>query len=170
MAFKTLIIAAFTSICIAAFPVSAADLKAPQGDVVLTVSGEIGERNKNGDAVFDMEMLDALPQTKFTTSTIWTQGKNTFSGVLLKDILKALNAGGTKIRAVAINDYAVEIPKSDAVAGGPIIATRMDGKSMSVRDKGPLWIVYPYDKDTKYRSETIYSRSIWQLSTLELSK
>jgi hypothetical protein len=38
---------------------------------------------------------------------------------------------------------------------------------MSVRDKGPLWVIYPYDSDD-YRSEVIYSRSIWQLDRLEV--
>ena len=71
------------------------------------------------------------------------------------------------LRATAINNYAIEIPVSDAVNEGPIIAYLMDGKKMSVRDKGPLWIVYPYDANPDYRSEVVYSRSIWQLDRIE---
>jgi hypothetical protein len=44
----------------------------------------------------------------------------------------------------------------------------MDGNAMSVRDKGPLWVIYPYDSDAAYRTEVIYSRSIWQLDRLEV--
>ena len=66
-----------------------------------------------------------------------------------------------------MNDYAVDIPIGDARDGGPIIAYEIDGKPMSVREKGPLWIVYPYDSKTEYRTETIYSRSIWQLDRLQ---
>jgi hypothetical protein len=54
------------------------------------------------------------------------------------------------LRAKAINDYAIDIPLSDAVQGGPIVAYRLDGDTMSVRDKGPLWIVYPYDANADY--------------------
>jgi hypothetical protein len=43
----------------------------------------------------------------------------------------------------------------------------MDGKTMSVRDKGPLWIIYPYDSSADYRTEVVYSRSIWQLDRIE---
>ena len=64
-------------------------------------------------------------------------------------------------------DYAVTIPTSDAVEGGPIIAYEMDGKPMSRRDKGPLWVIYPFDDSAKYRTETIYSRSIWQLNRIK---
>ena len=62
------------------------------------------------------------------------------------------------------------MPLTDAVEGGPIVAYRMDGETMSVRDKGPLWIVYPYDSDADYRTEVIYSRSIWQLDRIEVIK
>jgi hypothetical protein len=41
---------------------------------------------------------------------------------------------------------------------------------MSVRDKGPLWLIYPYDSKAEYQSETIYSRSIWQLVKIDLTK
>jgi hypothetical protein len=40
---------------------------------------------------------------------------------------------------------------------------------MSIREKGPLWLVYPYDLNKAYQSETIYSRSIWQLVRIDQS-
>ncbi|RYH00523.1 oxidoreductase, partial [Salipiger sp. IMCC34102] len=80
-----------------------------------------------------------------------------------------LEVDGGTLLATAINDYTVEIPVSDAVEGGPIIAYQMDGAEMQVRDKGPLWIVYPYDDTPEYRSEVIYSRSIWQLDRIEVA-
>ena len=52
--------------------------------------------------------------------------------------------------------------------GGPIIAYMMNGEEMSVRNKGPLWLVYPYDLNHEYRSEVIYSRSIWQLDRIDV--
>ena len=41
-------------------------------------------------------------------------------------------------------------------------------ETMSIRDKGPLWVVYPYDSSADYRTEVIYSRSIWQLDRIEV--
>jgi hypothetical protein len=38
---------------------------------------------------------------------------------------------------------------------------------MSLRDKGPLWIIYPYDSKSDFRTEVVYSRSIWQRDRLE---
>ena len=73
------------------------------------------------------------------------------------------------ISATAINDYAVDIPIEDAVIGGPIIAYALNGADMSIRDKGPLWIVYPYDENTNYQSEVVFSRSIWQLNRITIT-
>jgi hypothetical protein len=39
---------------------------------------------------------------------------------------------------------------------------------MAVRDKGPLFIVYPFDSRSDLRSERYYSRSAWQLRALEV--
>lgn len=148
----------------------AADLETPTGEVLLTVSGAIEVTNDGDIAQFDAEMLQALGETTFTTTTPWTEGKQTFTGVSLKALVDKLELDGGSLAATAINDYAVEIPFSDAVEGGPIIAYLRNGEEMSVRDKGPLWVVYPYDLNADYRSEEAYSRSIWQLDRIVVTE
>ena len=159
----------FAVIALFALPVSAEDLAAPTGDVLLTVTGA-GVTNAEGTTKLDLSMLEDMGGTTIETSTIWTEGVQTFEGVSLNVLIDRLGIDGEILSAVAINDYAVEIPTSDAVEGGPIIAYRMNGKEMSVRDKGPLWVIYPYDSDAAYQTEVIYSRSIWQLDRLDVVK
>lgn len=141
-------------------------LPAPQGPVVLTVSGAIAVTNVGPEAQFDMAMLQALPQSEFATSTLWTDGVQTFRGVALADLLARLGVTSGHLQAEALNDYSVDIPVSDAVTGGPIIAYAVNDAPLSVRDKGPLWVVYPFDKGADYSSEVIYARSIWQLAKI----
>ncbi|MGI9354843.1 MAG: molybdopterin-dependent oxidoreductase [Rhizobiaceae bacterium] len=143
-------------------------LDAPKGDVILTVSGEITGANASDSAQFDLELLQNLGSKTFKTSTIWTSGVQTFTGVQLVDLLHSMGVTKGTMRASAINDYSVDIPVSDAVDGGPIIAYEINGSPMSIRDKGPLWIVYPYDGFVEYKAEQIYSRSIWQLDRIEI--
>lgn len=149
-------------------PARSEPLDVPTGSIILTVTGNITEHNAGESAVFDRESLSALGEVSFTTTTIWNQGKKTFTGVPLLRLLERLGATGSMLEARALNDYRVKIPVSDAVEGGPILAYEMDGKIMSVRDKGPIWVVYPYDEDAEYRTETTYARSIWQLSGIEV--
>lgn len=123
----------------------------------------------SGESVtYDRAALEALGSESFETTTIWTEGLQTFTGVPLTALVGTLGIDGEALKATAINDYAVEIPLSDAVEDGPIIAYEMNGEPMSVRDKGPLWVVYPYDSNPDYRSEVIYSRSIWQLDRISV--
>jgi len=115
-----------------------------------------------------LEDLDALEQVTFTTTTIWTDGETRFSGVPLKAVLAHLGADGGAVEMVALNDYAVTMPVEKLEEDAPIIATRMNGETMSVRDKGPYWVVFPYDRDPKYSTEVYYSLSIWQLNRLKV--
>lgn len=162
--------AIFHAIAITAVSAAASfadDLPTPAGDVVLTVSGNVEKTNAGQTATLDLEMLEAFETTTIETSTIWTEGTQVFQGVSLEALVEGLGVEGTMLRASAINDYTVEVPMSDAVEGGALVAYRLNGETMSVRDKGPLWIIYPYDSDADYRTEVIYSRSIWQLDRIE---
>lgn len=126
--------------------------------------------NGNEIVEYDLEALEAMESVTFETSTIWSEGPQVFTGVSLHTFVAELQIDEGVLLASAINDYTVEIPTSDAVTGGPIIAYLRNGSSMSVRDKGPLWVVYPYDSKAEYQSETIYSRSIWQLDRIALKQ
>ena len=138
------------------------------GEIVLTVSGAVSAPTGGDTWEFDMDALKALPAESFETTTIWTEGRQQFEGVPLVVLLEHVGATGTTIRAVALNDYAVSIPVADAVEGGPIVAYARNGGEMSIRDKGPLWIIYPFDDKEIYKSEQYFSRSIWQLDRIEL--
>lgn len=143
-------------------------LPAPKGTVILTVRGNIAQTNGKGAAALDLATLESVGVTTMHTGTIWTEGTSAFEGVELAQLMDRLGATGSGLRLIALNEYAVEIPMSEAVAGGPLLAFRMDGKDLSPRDKGPLWMVYPYDTNPDYKNEVSYSRSIWQLTTIEV--
>ena len=153
---------------IAANAAYAVSLAAPSGDVVLTVTGAISVKNTNDAAIFDIAALKSLGATQFSTTIIWIEGMQTFEGVSLKVLLDSLGVDEGTIVASAVNDYAVEIPISDAVEGGPIVAYSLNDAPMSLRDKGPLWVVYPYDQNPEYQNEVTYTRSIWQLDRIEI--
>ncbi|MFZ7092923.1 molybdopterin-dependent oxidoreductase [Primorskyibacter sp. 2E233] len=151
----------------AASAAAGSDLPHPEGPVVLRVFGALPNTNIDGEALFDLQMLRDLPSTEFETTTIWTDGVQHFGGVSLGTLLEALGINSGSLEASALNEYLIEIPLDDAVDDGALIAYEINGKEMSVRDKGPLWIVYPYDDNPEYRSEVYYARSIWQLDTIE---
>ena len=133
------------TILLAISPARASELPAPTGPVVLTVDGAISTHNGDGVARFDLEMLKALGVHKLVTTTFWTDGKKVFEGVLMRDILNAVGAKGTLAIAYAIDDYSSAIPIADFADFDVIDAFSMNETALTRRDKGPLWIVYPWD-------------------------
>jgi hypothetical protein len=159
-----------TALSLTALPAISDTLPAPTGTVLLTISGDLDHQTEDataGTVTLDLDILKSLDAKTFTTSTIWVEGDVEFAGVSLRDVLDYAGATSTVIGAIASNDYKVEIPADGVSADAPIVAYLMNGDEMSARGKGPLWIVYPYDDDAKYRTEVIYSRSIWQLDRIE---
>jgi hypothetical protein len=143
-------------------------LDRPQGPVVLTLSGQLRKPNDGRHAHFDMAMIERLPQTSFSTRTPWYAQARKFTGPLLRDVLAAAGAHGSLLRAVALNDYWVELPIDDAARHDVVVARLLDDKPMAVRDKGPLFMVYPFDAQPELRNPVYYSRSAWQLRTIEV--
>jgi hypothetical protein len=144
----------------------AAALEAPAGKVILTISGKVADPNRGHAAVFDLAMLQKLPQQSFTTSTPWYPKPIKFQGPLLRDVLAAAKAKGVTLKAMALNDYQTTIPFEDAAQFDVILATHMDDEAIPVRTKGPLFIVYPYDSKDVLRATVYYERSAWQLKSL----
>jgi hypothetical protein len=141
-------------------------LGTPQGAVVLTVSGKLS--NPVGDAHFDMAMLEALPQHSFSARTPWYPQPRKFTGPLLREVLSQAGARGDQVRAIALNDYRVDIPMDDLLRYDVVLARLLDDKPMAVRDKGPLFIVYPFEERPELRSTVYYSRCAWQLRALQV--
>jgi hypothetical protein len=148
-------------------PASALD--APTGNVILTLSGTLKSGNRNGRADFDLAMLQRLPQRSIATETPWYSGSHNFSGPLLRDVLAAAGAQGSQARLVALNDFRVDMPLDDVQRYDVVLAHLLDGKPMSVREKGPLFVMYPFDSQPQLRNAVYFSRCAWQLRSIELS-
>jgi hypothetical protein len=159
----------FAAYCLtAAPPAPAASLPQPTGKPILTVTGKITVTNGDGKAVFDREMIEALGETAFSTSSPWYNGPHRFEGALLARLLDAVGSAGDRLIVTALNDYVTEIPVSDARKFGVILALKRDGQYMPISDKGPIFIIYPFDSNSELKAQTYYKRSAWQVSRIEV--
>ncbi|MGI9487015.1 MAG: molybdopterin-dependent oxidoreductase [Geminicoccaceae bacterium] len=135
---------------------------APKGQSLL----EIADADKV--VVFDRQMLETLGMNVIETTTDWTEGMQRFSGPKLADVLAAADVLGGELSAVAINDYTVAIPRDFAERHGAMLALSMNGKPMSVRDKGPIWLVFPRDDDQDLQRTDVNAYWIWQLARIDV--
>ena len=146
----------------------AAALAKPSDTPVLTVSGKITQTNDGDRALFDRAMLEALGMEGFVTQTPWYKHPVRFDGVRLGRLMQAVGAHGDRVLASALNDYSSELPIADFAQYGTLLALKRDGQYMPVSDKGPLFIVYPFDSNPQLQQDKFYMRSVWQVSGLEI--
>ncbi len=147
-------------------PADAAVLAVPIEKKILTITGKIASTNDGDTAVFDRPMLEALGSDGFETVTPWYNGEVRFEGIRMDTLMRHVGATGDTVLAIALNDFSTEIPVSDFSRFGVLLALKRDGNYMSVRDKGPLFIVYPYDSSPELKAQKFYSRSAWQVAKL----
>ncbi|MBZ9559618.1 MULTISPECIES: molybdopterin-dependent oxidoreductase [Modicisalibacter] len=143
-------------------------LEAPQGPVLLTVTGNIANTNVGNEARFDRQMLLALTQRDTATHTPWHDGRVVFSGPLGRAVLEAVGAQGTRMRVTALNDYAATVPMADFYEHDVILAMSADGRRLRIRDQGPLFVIYPFDEAPELLNETVMTRSVWQVTQIDI--
>lgn len=135
--------------------------------VVLTVSGAIDQSH---EIAFDRAMLRTLDWVEVETFTPWTKGPQRFSGPRLSAVLDAVRARGVRLKAVALNDYTVEIPVKDAQTHQVILALEHEGRAMGVRQKGPVWLIYPHATQASAENSPVSHKMIWQMTHLMILK
>ncbi|MEC9265744.1 MAG: molybdopterin-dependent oxidoreductase [Pseudomonadota bacterium] len=152
-----------------ALPVVAADmLDKPEGRVILEVSGKV-ERTTDGTvAEFDREGVIALGAETFETTTPWTEGPVTFTGVPIQALIDAVGATGETLTVTALNDYSSQMRIDTVIAAGAILAYDMNGRPLSVREKGPLWVVFPFDSNEALRTEEYWGYAVWQVKSIDI--
>jgi len=144
-----------------------AGMPAPPARPVLSVGGRVAVPAGAGWH-FTLEELEALGTEALDTTTPWTQGIQHFSGVPLRRLLEAVRASGTTLRMMALNDYAMRVPVEDALLHGALLATRQDGRPMRVRDRGPVWLLYPWSARPALNRNIYHMRAVWQLRRIEV--
>lgn len=141
-------------------------LPTPTEKAILTISGKIDTTNKDDTAQFDRKMLEELGMISVETTTPWYSGAVKFEGVSLDKLMKRVGASGERAVIVALNDYSSEIPIEDFSKYNVILALKRNGEYMPVRDKGPLFVIYPFDSNPELKSQTFYGRSVWQVAKI----
>lgn len=136
----------------------------PAGTVILTVDGRL----PGGSRDFTLAALEGLGMQDLQTVTPWTRKVQHFSGVPLLRLLDALGSDATSLGAEALNRYSIPMTRKDAAERHALLATRLDGLPMRVRERGPLWLVFPWSQRPDLDRPEVHERAIWQLRRLSL--
>jgi hypothetical protein len=129
-----------------------------EGAAVLTITGKVANTNRgpldpNADRFFvhhnlpidramqfSREKLASLPQHEVHADVL-NLGKSTYSGPLLRDVLKEAGVTATTLRVVALDGYGADFPAAEIDKKGWILALARNGKPLGIGDLGPVWLM-----------------------------
>lgn len=117
------------------------------------------------------EDFEAIGDTTIETNLIGDDNKEKIHSVVgprLRDVLKHFSITGEIADASAIDAYRIDIPVEDAMKYDVILATSVDGQKLTVRDRGPVWVIYPLKDHPELANPLFEARSIWQLKELRM--
>ena len=145
----------------------ASPLPAPTGRVLLTLTGDIAHPNVGDEAHFDRDMLEALPSRVIETHTPWHGDRGRYEGPLVRSLLAAVGAEDIEEVCIrALNDFEAQVPVSDFWRHDVILAMTRDGEPLTIREFGPLFVLYPFDDYPELLTEAIRFRSVWHVERI----
>ncbi|WP_205789976.1 hypothetical protein [Microvirga makkahensis] len=137
--------------------------------MLLIISGSTGQTAMGYEARLDRNMLESLrPASVETFSFVWAKKP------LCEDIPRRIVPGregrkGTSIVVTVPNRCKITTPLGD-LKYEPVSAMRVDGQVLTLRDKGPPWVVYPGEAAPALQAPIYEARWIWQLIRLQVEQ
>lgn len=124
---------------------------------------------EHGEIRFTRSDLVARDWHTIKTGNQFISGVGTFRGPMVSDVLSLIGrANATKARLTAVNQFYAEVEIAEFARFGAILAMEMNGRALSLRDFGPIWVMYPIDDHSELQDSRYNSRLVWQLSEIEL--
>lgn len=143
-------------------PVEVGDTRFARAE--LTVVGAQGEKR------YAPAELEVYGTFAIHTVTPWREAEAEFVGIRLADLLEAHGIDdASAIRVVAENDYVATIEREAWTAHDALIATRVNGRGHSRRERGPLQIVFDMSADPSVAETAFQKNWVWMAARIEVA-
>lgn len=121
-----------------------------------------------GRRVLGLNQLRALRTVEYRIPHPHLKRTMTFRGVLLSDLATELGLKDRDLRFEAIDDYGATILAEDYQAFPVLLAYEADGRLLTIKDKGPLTVVFPiHAHERRFPSVKYGSQWVWYVSRIE---
>lgn len=139
--------------------------------VILTIYGDIQLHDQRYARIdFTLSEMKALSQADITTAHPWSAQAQHYSGIDLSILLEFLFAQKAikTLSLEGLNGFSMALEWSSIQDFSPIIAWQENSQLMSRRDKGPLWLMLPFDSVSKVKQADFLHYMVWQLRTIRV--
>ena len=160
---RALALTAILAPLLCAHPSTAAAETSGRGGLVVTGAIDRGPEVRLAPAD-----LATVGLTAIVTATPWSVNAARFEGPRLDALLAMLGARGREVVLSALDGYSVTLSREFLERYGAILAMRQDGRPLSVRDRGPYWLMFPFDDHAELRNDRYYYQAIWQVNRIEV--
>ncbi|EFO29109.1 oxidoreductase molybdopterin binding subunit [Roseibium sp. TrichSKD4] len=92
----------------------------------------------------------------------------TVRGVLFSKLLDHFNVSADRMLVTGLDGYSAEIPVEELQNYPVLIAIEINGDRLSVRSKGPSWVVYPFTDYPEIHDQLREARSVWQIADISV--
>jgi hypothetical protein len=140
------------------------------GDVILTVTGNIGTSNVDESIQMDLATIESVGLVDYSVDDPFENTEIKYRGVLMSDLLAVWQVAedATSLHVVALNDYAIDVPIADLRQYPVLFALQADGEYMPISTRGPAMLVYPYN-DFEFDIAIYNDYWIWQIQFIEVN-
>lgn len=129
----------------------------------------LGKVKEGIDKRVSVKELESTFETKeFSVYNPYDKQSDLYSGVFIDKLVeKFAQDGVSEVKFTAIDNYEITLSKADWLKNPILLSTRMNGKFMEVREKGPLRIVYPelHPEDKDYKK--LLPTWMWMITKIE---
>jgi hypothetical protein len=92
------------------------------------------------------------------------------TGLEIRKFITAKDLQGNNLHVTALDGYVVDLPREDIEKYPVLFGYQVDGAPLSVRQKGPAWIIYPVSDHKELDDPAFEARSVWQLKSVEITQ
>ncbi|MCK5930567.1 MAG: hypothetical protein KAG89_00200 [Fulvimarina manganoxydans] len=122
-----------------------------------------------GILTFRQADLARLPQRQIVTTTPWHREPTTFEGPDLDAVLDSKAGDDLECLLIALNDYVAAVSTKDFRDYDGILAIKENGEFLTVNNKGPVFVVFPFSERPELQIQAAYARCVWQLVEIEVA-
>lgn len=146
-----------------------AAIPTPKEELLLTITGKIGNVNHDNAILMDRTTIEAVGLVEYTVTDPFEQRSIRYRGVLMRDLLEHWQVAddATTMQLTALNDYKIDIPLAEFRQYPILFALQADGLYMQPDYRGPAMLVYPVDQ-YKFELLAVQRKWIWQIKAIDI--
>ncbi|WP_022942330.1 molybdopterin-binding oxidoreductase [Psychromonas hadalis] len=112
---------------------------------------------------YTLKQLQKLPQHEIKITIPWTDEEHIYKGPYLEDVFSSAGIEGRWLTLYALDHYQVSFNYQRIKKYNPILGLQIDGELLTIRSKGPIWLILPVNEYKELEAAVYNDYMVWQL-------